>query len=43
VSNAGTVRAVQQTAPNPDVLSGTTVAANYAETGTNLYALCRSL
>jgi prepilin-type N-terminal cleavage/methylation domain-containing protein len=43
VSNAGTVRAVAQTAPNPDVLSGTTVAPNYAETGTNLYTICRSL
>jgi len=43
VSNAGTVRAVSQTAPNPDVLNGTAVAANYAETGTNLYTLCRAL
>src|SRR5258706_6063841 len=43
VSNAGTVRAVAQSAPNPDVLTGTTVAPNYAETGTNLYTLCRAL
>jgi prepilin-type N-terminal cleavage/methylation domain-containing protein len=43
VSNAGTVRAVAQTAPNPDVLTATTVAPNYAETGTNLYTLCRAL
>ena len=43
VSDKGTVRAVAQTAPNPDVLTGTTVAANYAETGTNLYTLCRAL
>jgi hypothetical protein len=37
------VRAVAQAAPNPDVLNGTAVAANYAETGTNLYTLCRAL
>jgi prepilin-type N-terminal cleavage/methylation domain-containing protein len=43
VSNSGTVRAVAQTAPNPDVLNATTVAPNYAETGTNLYTLCRAL
>ena len=43
VSDKGTVRAVAQTAPNPDVLTGTAVAANYAETGTNLYTLCRAL
>jgi prepilin-type N-terminal cleavage/methylation domain-containing protein len=43
VSDKGTVRAVAQAAPNPDVLNGTAVAANYAETGTNLYTLCRAL
>jgi len=43
VPDKGTVRAVSQTAPNPDVLNATTVAANYQETGTNLYTLCRSL
>jgi prepilin-type N-terminal cleavage/methylation domain-containing protein len=43
VSNAGTVRAVAQTAPNPDVVNATVVAPNYAETGTNLYTLCRAL
>ena len=32
-----------EAAPNPDVLNGTAVAANYAETGTNLYTLCRAL
>jgi prepilin-type N-terminal cleavage/methylation domain-containing protein len=43
VSDKGTVRAVAQTAPNPDVVAATTVAANYQETGTNLYTICRAL
>jgi len=34
---------VAQTAPNPDVVNATVVAPNYAETGTNLYTLCRAL
>jgi prepilin-type N-terminal cleavage/methylation domain-containing protein len=43
-SNAGTVRALLQTAPNPDVDNTTLVpAANYAETGTNTYLICRQL
>ena len=43
VPNAGTVRGLTQTSPNPDVVAATTAAAAYQETGTNLYALCRSL
>ncbi len=43
VPNSGTVRAVLQTAPNPDVLAATTAATGYAETGTNIYTLCRAL
>jgi hypothetical protein len=43
VSNNGTVRAVLQAAPNPDVVTATVAAASYAETGTNVYTICRSL
>lgn len=43
VPNNGTVRAVLQTSPNPDVINTTVVAANYAETGTNVYTSCRAL
>jgi prepilin-type N-terminal cleavage/methylation domain-containing protein len=43
VPNSGNVRAVLQTAPNPDVVAATTAATSYAETGTNVYTLCRSL
>jgi prepilin-type N-terminal cleavage/methylation domain-containing protein len=43
VPNTGTVRGLTQTAPNPDVVTATTAATAYAETGTNLYTLCRSL
>jgi prepilin-type N-terminal cleavage/methylation domain-containing protein len=42
VPNTGSVRAVQQTTPNPDV-SGLTAATAYQENGTNIYTLCRSL
>ncbi len=42
VPNAGTVRGIVQSAPNPNV-TGATAATTYAETGTNVYALCRSL
>jgi prepilin-type N-terminal cleavage/methylation domain-containing protein len=38
---SGTVRAQLQTAPNPNIAA--TAAASYAETGTNTYAICRSL
>ncbi len=43
VPNSGSVRSVLQTAPNPDIINTTTAATAYAETGTNVYALCRSL
>ncbi|HVL34211.1 MAG TPA: prepilin-type N-terminal cleavage/methylation domain-containing protein [Burkholderiales bacterium] len=41
--NAGAVRALLQTQPNPPVGTGAAAAANYAETGTNTYTLCRAL
>ena len=43
VPNSGSVRAVQQTSPNPDVINTTTAATAYQETGTNVYTVCRSL
>ena len=43
VSNAGTVRAIQQAGPNPDIGVGLAAVGNYAETGTNLYTICRAL
>ena len=43
VPATGTVRGVLQTAPNPDIVTATTAAAAYAETGTNVYTICRSL
>jgi len=43
VPNAGSVRGVAQTAPNPAIDASATAAPAYAETGTNVYALCRSL
>jgi len=43
VPNSGTVRAVLQTAPNPDIINTTTAATAYAETGTNVYTACRAL
>ena len=43
VPNNGTVRAVLQTSPNPDVINTTTAATAYAETGTNVYTSCRAL
>ena len=42
VPNAGNVRGVLQTTPNPDI-SAATAATGYAETGTNVYTICRSL
>ena len=42
VPDKGTVRGYAQTTPNPDVPAAAPTTA-YAETGTNLYALCRSL
>ena len=41
VPNAGTVRGQAQTGVNPDVAA--TADAGYAETGTNVYTLCRAL
>ena len=38
----GTVRAQLQSAPNPTIQTAAATTA-YAETGTNTYALCRSL
>src|SRR5690349_7492516 len=38
---SGTVRAMAQAAPNPAISAA--AAAAYAETGTNVYAMCRSL
>jgi prepilin-type N-terminal cleavage/methylation domain-containing protein len=42
-SNLGTVRALLQAAPNPALGVGQVATAAYAETGTNIYTLCRSL
>jgi len=42
-SNLGTVRGLLQQAPNPNVPNNQIATANYAETGTNIYVLCRSL
>jgi prepilin-type N-terminal cleavage/methylation domain-containing protein len=44
VSNQGTVRGVIQSAPNPNIGAGqvATQPPGYAETGTNVYTLCRA-
>jgi prepilin-type N-terminal cleavage/methylation domain-containing protein len=42
-SNLGTVRALLQTAPNPAIGTGQAATAAYAETGTNVYTVCRTL
>ena len=42
-ASTGTVRAIAQTAPNPAVGVGQAAASAYAETGTNIYTVCRSL
>ena len=42
-SNTGTVRALAQTTPNPPIGTGQVATSAYAETGTNVYTLCRSL
>jgi len=42
VPSTGTVRGFLQAAPNPAVPNGTPEVA-YAETGTNVYTLCRAL
>jgi hypothetical protein len=41
VPNTGTVRGQQQTAPNPTIAA--TASTAYAETGTNVYTICRAL
>src|SRR5438552_1963290 len=41
VPTSGSVRGQLQAAPNPAVAKQ--AAANYAETGTNVYAICRAL
>ena len=40
---SGTMRATLQTAANPPIDNNTTVAASYAETGSNMYTLCRQM
>jgi stage V sporulation protein SpoVS len=42
VAGKGTVRALQQAAPNPNVGAAAVATAAYAETGSNVYVLCRS-
>jgi prepilin-type N-terminal cleavage/methylation domain-containing protein len=42
-SNNGSLRALLQGAPNPPIAAGTTATATYQETGSNAYALCRTL
>jgi prepilin-type N-terminal cleavage/methylation domain-containing protein len=41
LSDKGTVRAMKNDAPNPDIASA--AIGTYAETGTNTYTLCRAL
>ncbi len=43
VPNNGSVRAILQTAPNPNIVNGTAPATAYQETGSNVYTICRSL
>ena len=43
ISGQGTVRALLQAAPNPPMTVGLVATPNYAETGTNVYAICRAL
>ena len=43
LSGSGTVRAALHTASNPPIDTTATAAAAYAETGSNLYALCRQM
>jgi prepilin-type N-terminal cleavage/methylation domain-containing protein len=42
-SNVGTVRAVQQGGASPAISNALVSEAAYAETGTNIYTLCRAL
>src|SRR5207244_4180406 len=41
-SNQGSVRGLSQGAPNPNVGAGQVATPSYAETGTNVYVLCRA-
>lgn len=43
VPNTGTVRGMLQAAPNPPLGVGSAAALAYAESGTNVYVLCRTL
>jgi len=43
LSGKGTVRALLQTSPNPNIGVGQVATATYSETGTNVYTICRSL
>jgi len=43
VSATGTVRSLIQTAPNPAIGTGQVATAAYAETGSNVYTMCRAL
>jgi prepilin-type N-terminal cleavage/methylation domain-containing protein len=42
-ANQGTVRGLLQAAPNPNIGAGQVATPAYAETGTNIYVLCRAL
>ncbi|MBI1943759.1 MAG: hypothetical protein HYS35_08840, partial [Betaproteobacteria bacterium] len=42
-SATGTVRGLKQAAPNPSIGTGQVAEPSYAETGTNIYTVCRSL
>lgn len=41
--NTGTVRSIQQSAPNPNITNAAALATPYQETGGNIYAMCRAL
>ncbi len=43
VPSTGTVRGMLQTSPNPTLGPGIAATATYAETGTNVYILCRAM
>jgi prepilin-type N-terminal cleavage/methylation domain-containing protein len=42
-SNTGTVRSLLQAAPNPAIGAALVATPAYAETGTNIYTVCRSM
>jgi hypothetical protein len=43
LAGAGSVRSQLQSAPNPPLGAGAAAASAYAETGANVYVLCRAL